>query len=71
MESEPVKLGKNLKRLRTEKGFTQADIAKAVGVTCPYLSNIENGKVNPTLLTLAKLANALKINIEELIKQNV
>jgi len=68
METEPVKLGKNLKRLRTEKGFTQADIAKAIGVTCPYLSNIENGKVNPTLSTLTKLANAVGIKVDELLK---
>lgn len=67
METEPVKLGKNLKRFRTEKGFTQADIAKAVGVTCPYLSNIENGKVNPTLITLSRLAKSLGIRTEELI----
>lgn len=66
--NDSVRLGNNLKRLRGEKGLTQADIAKAVGVTCPYLSSIENGKVNPKLSTLAKLAKAVGIKTEELIK---
>jgi len=68
METQPVKLGRNIKRVRKEKGLIQADIAKAVGVSSPYLSNIENGKVNPTLTTLSKLAKALGISIEKLIK---
>jgi len=68
MGTESIKLGRNLKRLRTEKGFTQADIAKIVGVTCPYLSNVENGKVNAKISTVAKLARALKVPMEDLIK---
>ena len=68
METEPAKLGRNLKRIRTEKGFTQADVADAVGVPCPYLSNIENGKVNPTLTTLTKLAKAVGVSVDELLK---
>lgn len=66
--NDSVRLGNNLKRLRAEKGLTQADIAKAVDVTCPYLSNIENGKVNPKLSTLAKLAKAVGVKVDELIK---
>ncbi len=68
METEPVKLGRNLRRIRKEKGFTQADIAEAVGISCPYLSNIENGKVNATISTVARLAKVLKVSVDDLIK---
>ena len=67
--TESIKLGKNLKRLRAAKGLTQADVAKVVGITCPYLSNVENGKVNPKLSTITKLARALDVPVEKLMRQ--
>ena len=68
MKSESAKLGKNLKRIRTEKGITQGDIVRKLGVSRSFISNIENGKTNPTLSTISKLARALDVKIEELIK---
>lgn len=68
MKSESAKLGKNLKRIRTEKGITQGDIVRTLGVSRSFVSNIENGKTNPTLATIAKLAKALGVNIEELMR---
>lgn len=68
MNSESAKLGKNLKRIRTKKGMTQGDIVRALGVSRSFVSNIENGKTNPTLATIAKLAKALGVSVEELIR---
>ncbi len=68
MKNESVKLGKNLKRIRTEKGITQGDIVRNLGVSRSFISNIENGKTNPTLATIAKLARAIDVSIERLIK---
>ncbi len=68
MQSESAKLGKNLKRIRTEKGMTQGDIVRALGVSRSFVSNVENGKTNPTLATIAKLAKALGVPTEELIR---
>ena len=68
MRSEAQKLGRNLKRIRTEKGITQGDIVRTLGMDRAFVSNIENGKTNPTLATIAKLAKALGVKIEELIK---
>lgn len=62
------KLGRNLKRIRTEKNMSQGDIARALGVDRGYISNIENGKRNPTLATIAKIAQALKVSVDELLK---
>ena len=65
---EALQLGKNLKRIRTEKGISQGDIVRTLGVSRSFISNIENGKTNPTLATIAKLAKALDVPIEDLIK---
>ena len=61
-------LGKNMKRIRAKKKMSQGDIARALEVDRGYISNIENGKTNPTLATIAKLARALGVPIDKLIK---
>jgi len=68
MGKEASQLGKNLKRIRLTKGITQGDIVRKLGVGRGFISNIENGKANPTLATIAKLAKALGVPIGELIK---
>ena len=62
------KLGQNMKRIRTKKNMSQGDIARALGVDRGYISNIESGKKNLTLATIQKLANALKVSADELLK---
>lgn len=68
MRSEQIKLGKNLKRIRTEKGISQGDIARALDVGRSFITNIENGKTNPTLATIAKIAKAIGVTATDLLK---
>jgi len=68
MPDEAQKLGDNLKRIRTERGISQSDIAKSLGVSRGFVSNIENGKRNPTLATISRLAKAINVPTEELFK---
>jgi len=68
MKSESTKLGNNMKRIRTKKGISQGDIARTLGLGRGYISNIENGKTNPTLSTIANLAKALEVSTDELLK---
>ncbi len=63
-----TKLGQNLKRIRTKKGMSQGDVARALEVHRAYVSGIENGKRNPTLATIKKLADALGVSADELLK---
>ena len=65
---ESKKLGRDIKRIRTSKGISQGDIARALKVHKGYISNVENGKVNPTLATIARLAKAVGVSIGELMK---
>ena len=68
MDKISKQLGQNMKRIRAKKGMSQSDIARALGVDRGYISNIENGKKNPTIATIQKLANALGVSANELLK---
>jgi transcriptional regulator with XRE-family HTH domain len=68
MEDYSKRLGENLKRIRTKKGITQIEIAKELGADRSFVSNIENGKTNPTLSTITNLAKALGVPVNELLK---
>jgi transcriptional regulator with XRE-family HTH domain len=68
MCEDAKKLGVNLKKIRLSKGIRQVKIAKMLGVDRSFVSNIENGKNNPTLSTIANLAKALGVSTNELLK---
>jgi len=67
MQNESTKLGLNLKRIRTRKSISQGDIARDLEVSRGFISTIENGKTNPTLATIAKLAKALGVSVKDLV----
>ena len=62
------KFGENMRRIRLEKGMSQGDISPKVGMDRASISNIENGKRNPTLANVEKIAKALGISADELLK---
>jgi len=62
------KLGENIKRIRIEKGMTQGDIFRALKLDRGYVSSLESGKRNPTLAMIEKIASALGVSVDELLK---
>ena len=68
MSTISKKLGTNIRRLRIEKGFNQKEFCKKLGLDAAYLSNIENGNMNPTVSTVEKIARALGVPSDELMK---
>ena len=68
MVTSAKKLGQNMKKIRLAKQMSQGDICRKLGLGRSYISNVESGKNNPTLSTITKLAQALGVKIEELIK---
>ena len=66
--SSGIKLGQNLRKLRLKNKMSQVALATALGVDRAYISNIENGRMNPTLSTLEKISKALGISSSELLK---
>lgn len=60
-------VGQNVKRIRREKRLTQEQFAERSGFSQQYLSDLENGKRNPTIITIHELANALGVTHIELL----
>jgi transcriptional regulator with XRE-family HTH domain len=60
-------VGRNFGRIRKEKGFTQERFAEASGFTQQYISGLEQGRRNPTIVTLFELASTLGVSHVDLI----
>lgn len=61
-------VGRNLQRLRRQKGLTQEQFAVRSGFSQQYISGLERGRRNPTVVTLYELAEALGVSHVELVK---
>lgn len=68
MSDISAKFGKRVKEIRLRKKLSQGDLAKILGVHPTYISGIERGVRNMALKNIEKLANALGVKIDELIK---
>lgn len=68
MKNEVLQFGKKLREVRLKKNKSQGDVAKILGVHRSYISGLERGKRNPSLLTVHKVANALGVSVNELLK---
>lgn len=68
MKTSSIKLGKNIKHIRERKKMSQEDICRALGFDRAQMSNIESRKGNPTLATIEKIAQALGVASDELLK---
>jgi transcriptional regulator with XRE-family HTH domain len=63
--SEDVRklVGRNVKRLRIAAGISQAELAERMGVDRAYISGLELGQRNPTVVTLWHLGQALGVKL--------
>ncbi len=62
------RLSENIKKIRTKKKMTQGDVCRILKMDRGYMSAIENGKKNITLLQLEKIAKALGESPDRLLK---
>ena len=61
-------ISENIKKLRAKLGLTKDDLAKKADVKYTTLMKVESGTVNkPSVQTMAKIAKALGVSIEELL----
>ena len=61
-------LARNLRRLRAERGLTLDELARRAGISRSMLIQVEQKRVNPTLATLVRLAQALDVGLAELVE---
>jgi transcriptional regulator with XRE-family HTH domain len=62
------KIAMRIKVLRAKRKITQAELAERAGISHGYLARLETGRQDPTITTLEKLAKALKVPVERLLK---
>jgi transcriptional regulator with XRE-family HTH domain len=65
-----VVVGRNVRRLREERGLAQDQLAHEAGIHVTYLSGVENGRRNITLEVLGRLARALQVSEARLVDRN-
>lgn len=63
--------GENLKRIRKDMNITQLDMAKMLGISQNYLSDIENNNRNINTKRLIEFSNKLDISVSVLINDNI
>jgi transcriptional regulator with XRE-family HTH domain len=64
-----VRVGLNLQALRRARGLSQEELAHRAAMHQTYLSGIERGRRNPSVLVLERLANALHADVEDLTRR--
>ena len=63
------KIAENLKKLRAKKGLSLEKIARLADLSLNTIVKVENGaNTNPTIETLTKIAEALEVGVDDLIK---
>ena len=66
-DTEYLKMfGQHLKKLRLSKNFTVERLAIAANISYSQISRIESAQINPTICTIAVIANALKLHPSDL-----
>lgn len=68
MERHPnlVKLGQQIRALRTAAGYSQESFAHSIGMARAYFGSVERGERNIAALNLIRIAMALNIEVGEL-----
>ena len=68
MGSLEIAFGRVLQQLRGERGLSQEELAKKAMLHRTYIGSIERSERNVSLINIKKIANALSVNAEDLIK---
>ena len=68
MKNEIIQFSKKLREVRLKKKLSQGDVSRILGVHRSYISGLERGVRNPSLLTVQKVAKALGVRSKDLIE---
>jgi transcriptional regulator with XRE-family HTH domain len=61
------RVGRNVQRLRADKGWSQEELADQAGLHRTYISGVERGIRNPTITVLERIAKALEVATSQLL----
>ena len=68
-ESTLTSLANNVKKHRKQAGLSQEELAFQCDIDRTYISKLERGVANPSLLILVKIAETLNVRIEDIVKK--
>lgn len=68
MKDWPVIVGRNIRSRREKCGVTQEQLAFAAQIDLTYVGGIERGRRNPSLMVLARIADALDTPLHSLLE---
>jgi transcriptional regulator with XRE-family HTH domain len=63
-----ARFGLRLRKLRKKKGWTQVELADYLGLRRTYVSDLERGKRNVSLLTMEIIAGGFKLSVSQLLR---
>lgn len=63
-------VGRNVRRVRERTGLTQEKLSEISGFSQQYISGLEQGRRNPTIVTLYELSQALGVSHIELLRSH-
>ena len=63
------RLGRNLRRLRTDRGLSQEEFAEVLRIHRTYVGGLERGERNPSLQVVERLAQELRVDPVELLRE--
>lgn len=64
-----VEIGKHLKDIRIEKGIKRYELSEKSGISTTQITNIEKGRMKPTVVTLKKLVDVLECDFDYFYKK--
>jgi transcriptional regulator with XRE-family HTH domain len=64
-------IGKRVKELRSKNGLSQEQLALHAEITTAYLGQVEREEKNPTVVTIAKICNALSISLSDFFSDQI
>ena len=65
-----IAFGRELRKLRQQRGLTQEKLAELVDLSVPYISHLERGTKKPSLEVLTRLAESLGVTVDQLLTGN-
>lgn len=68
MSNLPKVIGERIRNFRKERGLSQEELAEIANLHTTYIGQLERGEKNATLESIAKVANALEISLEDLFR---
>ena len=62
------RVSRNIQRIRRKKDLSQEEVAHRADIHQTYLSGVETGKRNPSILVVERIAKALGVDVSEIFK---